>query len=149
MTLLKRNSLFPTVPQLFDNFFTRDLFDWENRNHSFTNTTLPTVNIVENNDEFSVQMAAPGMSKKDFCVELNNEILTITSQKENLDELKEGERYTRREFSYQSFRRSFNLPKTVVDESKIKASYENGILRVIIPKKEEAKSLPPKQIAIA
>jgi len=140
MTLLKRNSLFPTVPQLFDDFFTRDLFDWENRNHSFTNTTLPTVNIVENNDEFSVQMAAPGMSK---------EILTITSQKENLDELKEGERYTRREFSYQSFRRSFNLPKTVVDESKIKASYENGILRVIIPKKEEAKSLPPKQIAIA
>ena len=65
------------------------------------------------------------------------------------NELKEGDRYTRREFSYQSFQRTFILPKAVVDGSSIKAKYENGILRIMIPKKEEAKPLPPRQIKIS
>ncbi len=89
------------------------------------------------------------MSKKDFHIELDHETLTISSQKETSNELQEGQVYTRREFSYQSFSRSFHLPKTIVDESKIKAKYENGVLRILIPKKEEAKTLPPRQITIA
>ena len=89
------------------------------------------------------------MSKKDFEIELNDETLTISSQKEITNELKEDENYTRREFSYQSFTRSFQLPKSVVEHSKIQAKYENGILRVMIPKKEEAKALPPRKITIA
>ncbi len=93
-------------------------------------------------------MAAPGMNKKDFQIELDNEILTISSEKKTENDLKEGDRFTRREFSYQSFRRSFHLPKSVVDDSKIKAKYENGVLRVVIWKKEEAKALPPRKIAI-
>lgn len=149
MTLIKRNSYFPVLPKLFDDIFTRDFFDWGTQNYSNTNTTLPSVNIREDNDAFIVEMAAPGMEKKDFAIELDNEILTIFSQKEMQNELKEGERFSRREFSYQSFSRSFHLPKTVVDESKIKAKYENGILKVLIPKKEEAKALPPRQIRIA
>lgn len=148
MTLLKKNSFSPTLPQFFDDFFTRDVYDWGFQNNSSTHTTLPTVNIVENNDAFTVEMAAPGMEKKDFHIELNNEILTISSQREDNNELKEGDRYARREFSYQSFARSFRLPKSVVDDSKINARYENGVLRVSIPKKEEAKTLPPRQIAI-
>lgn len=148
MTLIKKNSFLPTLPQFFDDFFTRDVYDWGFQNNSTTNTTLPTVNIVENNDAFTVEMAAPGMEKKDFHIELNNEILTISSQREDKNEMREGDRYTRREFSYQSFVRSFHLPKSVVDESKIVAKYENGMLRVSIPKKEEAKTLPPRRIAI-
>ncbi len=149
MTLVKSNSdRFPAFPKFFDDFFSRDIFDWGFNNFSNTNTTLPSVNIRETNDEFLVEMAAPGMDKKDFKIELDNEILKITSEKQMENELKNDERYTRREFSYQSFQRSFHLPKTVVDESKIKAKYENGLLRIMIPKKEEAKALPPRQIAI-
>ncbi len=148
MTLTKRE-FFPAIPRLFDDFFTRDFFDWGTNNYSITNTTIPQVNIVESNDDFIVEMAAPGMNKKDFQIELDNETLTISSEKETTNELKEGDRYARQEFSYQSFRRSFRLPKSVVDESKIKAKYENGVLRVMIPKKEEAKALPPRTIKIS
>lgn len=146
MTLIKGN--FPTLPRLFDDFLTKDLFDWGNSNFSNTNTTLPAVNIVENNDAFLVEMAAPGMHKEDFTIELENEMLKISSYRENKNDTKEGERYTRREFSYQSFQRSFHLPKTVVDDSKIQAKYQDGVLRIMIPKKEEAKALPPRQIKV-
>jgi HSP20 family protein len=94
-------------------------------------------------------MAAPGMSKKDFKIELDNEILKISSEKKVENELNESERYTCREFSYQSFERTFHLPKSVVDLTKIKAKYDDGMLRITIPKREEAKALPPRQIDIA
>lgn len=149
MALVKSNfPVFPTFPRLFDDFFTRDLFDFNNRSNSVTQTTIPLVNVVENNEGFAVEMAAPGMDKADFNIQLNNEVLTISSQKEWKQEMKDSERYTRHEFSYQAFERSFHLPKTVVDESKIKAEYNNGILRVLIPKKEEAKALPPRTIVV-
>ena len=93
-------------------------------------------------------MAAPGMNKDDFKVELDGNLLTIVSEKNQENEVKEGERYSRREFSYQSFQRSFQLPKEVVDADKIEAKYENGVLRLLIPKKEEAKPRPPKTIQI-
>mgnify|MGYP006292875105 FL=1 len=149
MTLMKRNgSILPEIPKLFDDFFTRDLFDWNARNFSNWGTTLPSVNIVENNDNFVVEVAAPGMKKDDFNIELSDDMLTISSEKEVENELNEDERYTRREFSYQAFQRSFQLPKNVVEDSKIHAKYEDGILRILIPKKEEAKKLPPRKIAI-
>ena len=149
MPLIKSNlPVTSAFPRLFDDFFTRDFFDWGAQNSSLTNTSIPAVNIVENNEGFAVEMAAPGMSKTDFNIELDNEILTISSNKEVRNELQENESYTRREFSYQSFRRTFQLPRTVVDESKIKAQYEDGVLRVLIPKREEAKALPPRTIAI-
>lgn len=149
MTLIKKNaSLLPSAPTFFDDFFTKDLFDWAFKKQSPTGTTVPSVNILETNDNFLVEMAAPGMNKKDFKIELDNEILTISSERKTENELKEGDRFTRREFSYQSFQRSFHLPKSVVDESKIEAKYENGVLRVAIWKKEEAKALPPRKISI-
>ncbi len=144
MTLAKFNQL----PSLFDHFFENDLFDWSNRNFSNTNTTLPSVNIKEGNEGFEVEMAAPGLDKKDFKVELNGDVLTISSEKKTENETKEGEQFTKKEFSYQSFSRSFTLPNSV-DNEKINAKYDNGILRIMIPKKEEAKPKPAKQIAIS
>jgi len=135
------------MPSVFDRFFENDMFDWSNRNFSNTNTTLPAVNIKEDKDGFEVEMSAPGLDKKDFKIELNNSVLTISSEKEVESETKEGQQFTRREFSYQSFSRSFTLPETVEGE-KIKAKYENGVLSVSIPKKEEAKPKPVKQIEI-
>lgn len=129
---------------LFDRLFNNDMFS---RDFSETNTTLPSVNIKENEDKFGVEVAVPGFSKNDFNIELNNNELTISSEKKEENEEKEGERYTRREFSYQSFRRSFTLPNTV-DGDKISAQYKAGVLHVDIPKREEAKPKPPKQIAI-
>ncbi len=147
MTLTKWNPTF--FPRVFDDFFTRDLLDWNTRNFSNTDSTIPSVNVKETNDSFNVEMAAPGMSKKDFRIELDNEILKISSEKKVENELKENERYSCREFSYQSFERSFHLPKSVVDLSKIKAKYEDGMLHIMIPKREEAKALPPRKIDIA
>lgn len=135
------------TPSLFDRFFENDVFDWSNRNYSNTNTTLPAVNIKEDKDGFEVEMSAPGFEKGDFKVELNNSLLTISSEKKIENETNAGQQFTRREFSYQSFSRSFTIPQTVEGE-KIKAKYENGILSVSIPKKEEAKPKPVKQIEI-
>ena len=133
---------------LFDRFFENELFDWSNRNYSNTNTTLPSVNIKESNEDFEVEVAAPGFTRNDFKIELNHDLLTISSEKEIENEKKEDQQFSLREFSYQSFSRSFTLPNTA-DSEKIGAKYENGILRIVIPKKEEAKPKPPRQITIS
>ena len=147
MSIIKRNNLFPTQ-NVFNDFFMKDLWNWGISNNSETNTTIPAVNIRETNENFDVEVAAPGMTKDDFKVELDGNLLTIRSEKQNQHEEKDGDRYTRREFSYQSFQRSFQLPK-VVDADKIEARYENGLLHLIIPKKEEAKQRPPRMIQIS
>ncbi len=136
------------MPRFFDDFFSRDLMDWGMQHFSNTGTTLPSVNIKENNDGYVVEMAAPGMNKDDFTIELDNDILRISSEKEVENELKGDEQYSRREFSYQSFQRTFHLPKHVVNDDSIKAEYHNGVLRIDIPKREEAKKRPPRQINV-
>ena len=137
------------LPSFMDDFFGKDLFNWENLNYSDTNTTLPSVNIKETPEEYKVEVAAPGMKKEDFKIELDGNNLSIRSEKsaETTDE-KEG-KYSRREFSYQSFQRNFNLHRDVMDVENIQAKYENGLLCLTIPKKEEAKQKPPKTISIS
>lgn len=150
MTLVRRNgSLINQLPMLFDDFFNRDAFNWGTSNFSDTNTTIPAVNIKETAENFEVEVAAPGMSKSDFRIELDGTMLTISSEKSNERVNDENERYSRREFSYQSFQRTFNLPKEVVDIENIQARYEDGLLQLMIPKKEEAKKKPPRQIEIS
>ena len=144
MTLARFNN----YPSVFDQLFDTDLFEWNNRNYSDTNTTLPSVNIKENADAFKVEMAVPGFDKKDFKIELDHNVLTISSEKKVENEPNHGEHFTRREFSYQSFSRSFTLPDAA-NGDKISAKYDNGILNVEIPKREEAKPKPMRQIAIA
>ena len=135
------------VPSLFDRFLEGDLFDWSNRNFSTTNTTLPSVNIKETTDEFKVEVAAPGFEKGDFKLELNHDVLTISSEKQIENESKENEHFSKREFSYQSFTRSFTLPN-IADSERIDANYDKGILTVSIPKKEEARPKPSRMIEI-
>lgn len=147
MSLIKRDEFFPQMSNFFNDFFNRDWMDWSNQNFSLTNTTLPSVNIRESNEAFEVELAAPGMAKEDFKIELNNNLLTISSEKKGEKETKEGKYYTRKEFSYQSFSRSFTLPN-VADSENIEARYENGILKIIIPKREEAKQKPLRVIEI-
>lgn len=149
MSLIKKNgNALPSVPAMFDDFFSRELFNWGNNHFSSTSTTIPAVNITETADHFDVDVAAPGMEKKDFKITLDGNLLTISSRKEHSEETKK-EHYTRREFSYCSFQRSFELPKDVVDESNINARYDNGLLHLTIPKKEEAKRKAPRMIEIA
>ncbi|MFA5417162.1 MAG: Hsp20/alpha crystallin family protein [Bacteroidales bacterium] len=144
MSLVRFSNQFPS---LFDRFFENDMFDWSNKNYSDTNTTLPSVNIKEDHDGFEVELAVPGFKKNDFKIELNNNVLTISSEKKVENETKDGQYFNKREFSYQSFSRSFTLPGTVESE-KIKAKYVDGILKIEMPKREEAKPKPVKQIAI-
>ena len=145
MSLVKFSGHYPSF---FDRFFENDWFDWGNRDFSDTNSTLPAVNIKESAENFEVEVAAPGLEKKDFKIELDHDVLTISSEKKDEKESEEGQEFTKREFSYQSFSRSFTLPNTA-DSEKIEATYENGILRVVIAKKEEAKTKPPRQISIS
>jgi HSP20 family protein len=127
-----------------------DIFDDNIIENKFKNLrSLPAVNIEEQEDKYSLELAAPGKTKKDFSIELDNDLLTISSEikEENKTENKERN-FTRREFSYESFKRSFTLPETV-DTSKIKASYKNGVLILDLPKREEAKTQPKRMIDIS
>jgi HSP20 family protein len=144
MSLVKFSNSRPSV---FDRVFDNDIFDWSHKNYSTTNTTLPSVNIKEDNEGFEVEVAVPGFDKSDFNIEIDNEILTISSEKTIEDKVEDDKKVTRREFSYQSFKRTFTLP-VIVESDKITAKYENGILVVNIPKKEEAKPKPSKKIEI-
>lgn len=149
-TIVKRTngSLLPASQRsMFDDFFNRELFNWGNNNFSASRTTLPSVNIKELEKAFEVEVAAPGMKKEDFSITLDGNMLTISSSQEDQQEEKDG-KYTRREFSYQSFQRSFELSKDVVDDENIQARYENGVLRLTIPKKESALAQSPRLIEI-
>jgi HSP20 family protein len=150
MTFIKRNgSLLNPFPTVFDDFLNRDIFNWGSSNFSEANTTIPAVNIKETADNYEVEVAAPGMTKKDFKVQLDGNVLTITSEKSSQKEESEEVRYSTREFSYQSFSRTFNLQKDVVDTEKLVAKYEDGVLHLLIPKKENVKQKLPRLIEIA
>ncbi|MGN6616769.1 MAG: Hsp20/alpha crystallin family protein [Ilyomonas sp.] len=150
MTLVKRNgSLLNRLPMLFDDFVNRDFFNWNLSNYSDTNTTIPAVNIKETKDSYEVEVAAPGMSKKDFKVQLDDNTLIISSQKTTENNNREDQRYYLKEFSYQSFYRTFELQKDIVDIDNIKANYEEGVLKLHIPKQEHAKQKQPRLIEVA
>ena len=150
MTIVKRNgNLLNNFPTLFDDFLNRDFFNWGLTNYSDTNTSIPSVNIKESSDNYEVEVAAPGMTKEDFNVELEGNTLTISSEKQSENDQTNDFRYTAKEFSYQSFSRTFTLQKDVVDTEKIRATYENGLLNLTIPKKEEARQKGPRRIEIS
>lgn len=135
-------------PNVLDRFLDNELNDVKTNRIYNHKSTIPSVNIVESKDEFLIEVAAPGYTKDDFNIELNNDTLVLSTEIEKEKELNEGERFTKREFSYHSFRRSFTLPE-LIEKEQIKAKYENGILLVSIPKKEEAKPAPVRNIKVA
>jgi len=133
------------LPGCADDFFGRDFLS--NFFDNETASSMPAVNVVENKNEFMIDVAAPGLEKDDFIIDLHNNLLTISSEKESKREEKE-EKFMRREFSYTSFKRSFSLPDTA-DVDKITATHKHGILHIAIPKKEEAKEKPVRQIKVS
>lgn len=150
MTLARlSDSVFPSFPSFFNQFFEGDLMDWSNTNFAGTNSTLPAVNVRENDDEFMIEVAAPGMKKEDFKVNYDNGRLTISSEISEDRQNAEDERYTRREYRYQSFQRSFTVPENVVYGEKIQAQYTDGILSISLPKRDEVKPKPARQIKIS
>ncbi|WP_018617790.1 Hsp20/alpha crystallin family protein [Spirosoma luteum] len=137
------------LPSLIENFFGRDMNDLFNTSvSSFSN--VPAVNVLENEDGFQIEVAAPGLNKENFKLNLNHNNLTISGSQETAKEEsdKEDKRYTRREFNYSSFQRTFTLP-TSVDVDAIRASYADGLLTIELPKRGEAKVKPPRQIEIS
>ena len=141
--MLVKNRDFPVFPNVFNDFFK----DWSNSNGSVVNSTIPAVNIKETENEFFLDVAAPGMDKKDFQINLENDVLTISSEKKSENE-ETTEQFTRKEYNYLSFKRSFTLPKQLIDRDNIKAIYENGELKITIPKLEEAKPKPTRLIEV-
>ncbi|MAP81080.1 MAG: heat-shock protein [Aequorivita sp.] len=140
------NNNFPTLSSWIDELFNSDLPSVLHSNFN-TGITLPKVNIKENDDSYEVEMAVPGLKKSDFKIDIDNQLLSIATEVKQENEETE-DNYTRREFGYSSFKRSFTLPETVDDE-KIKASYNEGILNITLPKKEEAKRKPTRNIKIS
>ncbi|PZD77112.1 Hsp20/alpha crystallin family protein [Mesonia sp. K7] len=140
------NQNFPSLSNWFDDLFNRDLPSVFASNFN-TGITLPKVNIKETADAFIVEMAVPGLKKSDFCVTLDNQVLSISTEAKAETEHKE-ENYIRREFGYSSFKRTFNLPESV-DDDQINARYDHGILNLLLPKKEEAKQKPARSIKIS
>ena len=145
MSLIKYNPFATkSVGNFFDDFFNRGIADFVGNDFS---VSTPSVNVVETENSYRVEVAAPGLEKKDFEVSIDNGFLNISARKEHEEEVQDGDKYMRREFNFTSFTRSFQLPDTVQADD-IAANYENGVLKITLPKKEEAKIEAAKVIDI-
>ena len=132
------------VPAYWDDFFNDRFFNQLSTSGNGNHT--PAVNVIEDEKAYRIEMAVPGLSRKDFQLEVEDDVLTIsTEKKENKKEQKAN--YLRREFNYQSFKRSFQLPETV-DQDAIQANHDSGVLTVNLPKREEVVQKAPKQIEV-
>lgn len=122
-----------SLSNFFDSFFNRDIGDVVGSDFVLSH---PSVNVVEQENAFLLELAAPGLKKNDFNVNVEKDTLTISAEKEMKTEEKEDGKFTKREFNYSSFRRMFHLPDAI-DRDKITANYEDGVLRLSLPKKPE------------
>ncbi len=137
MKIVKKNS--PWLPSMFDEFFPENRLESIN----YERFSIPSVNIKEDLSTFVIELAVPGLKKEDIAIEVDKDLLKIsskkTSEKENVEE-NEGVTYTRKEFNFTKFERSFTLPE-LVKTDEIQANYENGIVKITLPKVEEAKNI--------
>lgn len=141
MSIIKRNDVL--FPSLMSELFKPDWFGGlENYK-----TDIPPVNIKENEKDFELELAVPGRKKEDFNIEIDENVLTISSESKTEENVMD-ENYTRREFGYSSFKRAFTLPETI-DEAKIKATYVDGLLKFTLPKKKEALPKPKRFIELS
>jgi|SRR5688572_30207917 len=149
MTLIKFKNESPVRHRermpLWSDFF-NDLFDDVITKPDVRRSTIPSVNVVESDENYRLEVAAPGLNKDDFKISVDNDVMTVSTEKKS-ETTEKNEKYTRQEFSYSAFTRSFTLPE-MVDVDKIQASYESGIMRIILPKKEEAKPKAPREIKV-
>ncbi len=134
------------MPSVFDDFF-KPWNEWfDNGNLFGRSLNVPAVNITEHKDEYQVALAVPGMKKDDFNIDVDGNMLTISSQKEESKEEKE-KKFTRKEYNYTSFSRSFTLPEEI-NKEKIEAKYDDGVLKISLPRKEDVKKISAKHIAV-
>ena len=134
------------MPSVFDDFF-KPWNEWFDKGGLWGRVMqVPAVNITEQKNDYVVSLAAPGLKKEDFKIDVDGNMLTISSEKEESKEEKE-KKFTRKEYNYSSFSRSFSLPDEV-NKEKIEATYENGVLKISLPRKEEAKISSAKHIAV-
>lgn len=140
LPIVKRSSVFP---RLFNDLVSASYSDYFG-DKTFMN--IPAVNVTENDKEYEIELAAPGLSKADFQIKVVKNVLEISSEKQIKKE-EDKDSIVRKEFGYSSFKRSFILPEDVHHEG-IKASYSDGVLTVSVPKKEEEKEPAPKKIDI-
>ncbi|MGB3144977.1 MAG: Hsp20/alpha crystallin family protein [Maribacter sp.] len=141
MSLTKRNEVL--FPALMNEIFRPDWFGGIQNSRA----VLPAVNIKENEKEFELELSVPGRVKEDFVIEIDQDVLTISTKVQDEKEVV-NENFTRREFTISSFKRAFTLPESVATD-KIDATYENGILKFNLPKKEEALPKPKRMIELA
>ena len=141
MNLIRKQN--PFFPSLVDELFNQD----RRVRTSSISLTTPAVNIIEQDTQFLIELAAPGNKKEDFEIEIEDGILSISSSNKE-DNTSEKETFTRHEFSYNSFRRSFTIPESV-DVSSIEATYSEGVLLIKLLKLEEALPQPKKLITIS
>lgn len=139
-------SSFPTLSSWVDDIINQS-FGTEFMGNFNTGISLPAVNVIDRDEEYIVEMAIPGIKKSDFEISIDNQILSISAENK-VEKEEDNDNYTRREFGYSSFKRSFTMPKTVNTE-KISATYNDGILRVELPKFDEAKKKPIRTIQIS
>jgi len=135
----------PRFANLIENIFENEIPSF--LTNEFLKHNAPSVNIKETKDAYNIEVAAPGFSKESFNVKVEDSLLTISGEAKE-EKLEEGEKITRKEFRNSSFKRSFTLPKTIVAD-KIAATYENGILKVTLPKMEEAKAKGTIEVKIS
>jgi HSP20 family protein len=152
--VLSRKSNGSALPNLVsdifntDRFFGSSILDFDGNLLDLDNSlVVPEVNIIENGKDYKIELAAPGLERNDFKVEIHDGVLSISAEKEE-EKKEDAKNFRRREFSYNSFCRSFTLPDNLVTD-KIDAKYENGVLRLTLPKKEVTISKPTKQIKVA
>jgi len=145
MTLVRRfNNQMPGLNNIFDDLFGKEFFyspAIEGKN------TMPSINVRETENEYVIEVAAPGLKKENFNIEIENNVLSVSYQQNEENEEKE-KGFIRHEYNYSSFTRSFSVPKNEVDESKIEASYEDGILSITLQKRLEVKPKPARMIEI-
>ncbi len=141
-TLRKHPGMTVNVPSLFNEFFNEDF-----SNYRSLGAFRTSVNIVENDQEYGLELVAPGFEKENFNLKIENNELIISAEVK-AEEKEETKKYNRREFKVQSFKRSFSLPENEIDEQNVKANYVNGVLKVALPKREEAKPKAPQLIEI-
>jgi len=147
MSLMKvdQHSLLPKFSNFWEDFFGKDIMEMPSWSRG---VSTPAVNIEEKDNAFEVAMAVPGMKRSDFKIEVDNGVLSVSSEKEEIQEEQDkAGKYTRREFRYHTFSRSFTLPEAI-DEDKIAAEYKDGILAIHLPKKELSQRQLTKQITV-
>ncbi|MCB0462419.1 MAG: Hsp20/alpha crystallin family protein [Flavobacteriaceae bacterium] len=140
-------NMLPGFPSWIDEVINKN-FGTEFMSNFNTGITLPAVNVLDTANDYLVEMAVPGLKKSDFDINIDNHVLSISAEVKSEYEDVENESFTRREFGYSSFKRTFTLPESV-ETDKISAKYEDGILKVTLPKREEAKKKPLKNIKVS